>query len=89
MRLPTYDGTLEPYRLSGEALTPRAPRTPDPHRLRGGACRLRPSARACPWEGRPAVDWENTLGFRRWLWDQGLGLAEAMDTAQRGMGWTG
>ena len=45
-----------------------------------------PIAERDPWEGRPAVDWENTLGFRRWLWDQGLGLAEAMDTAQRGMG---
>ena len=27
-----------------------------------------------------------TLEFRHFLWDQGLGLAEAMDTAQRGMG---
>jgi hypothetical protein len=32
------------------------------------------------------VDWENTLRFRHYLWDQGLHLAEAMDTAQRGMG---
>ena len=39
-----------------------------------------------PWQGRPAVDWDATLNFRRGLWDQGLGLAEAMDTAQRGMG---
>jgi hypothetical protein len=39
-----------------------------------------------PWVGSPAVDWENSLRFRHWLWDQGLGLAEAMDTAQRGMG---
>ena len=34
---------------------------------------------------RPAIDWDATLN-RAWLWDQGLGLAEAMDTAQRGMG---
>jgi hypothetical protein len=39
-----------------------------------------------PWDTRPAVDWDATLGFREQLWDQGLGLAEAMDTAQRGMG---
>jgi hypothetical protein len=32
------------------------------------------------------VDWEATLAFRRHLWDHGLGVAEAMDTAQRGMG---
>ncbi|MFI8263129.1 dihydrodipicolinate synthase family protein [Streptomyces sp. NPDC085665] len=34
----------------------------------------------------PAVDWEATLAFRHRLWAQGLGVAEAMDTAQRGMG---
>jgi hypothetical protein len=32
------------------------------------------------------VDWEATLAFRRHLWGHGLGVAEAMDTAQRGMG---
>jgi hypothetical protein len=37
--------------------------------------------------GAPAaVDWESTLAFRRYLFSHGLGLAEAMDTAQRGMG---
>ncbi|TDC46183.1 dihydrodipicolinate synthase family protein [Jiangella ureilytica] len=37
--------------------------------------------------GAPAVvDWEHTLGFRRHLWSYGLCVAEAMDTAQRGMG---
>jgi hypothetical protein len=38
-----------------------------------------------------AVDWEATLAFRRHLWTHGLGVAEAMDTAQRGMGldWAG
>ncbi len=32
------------------------------------------------------VDWESTLAYRRYLWSYGLGVAEAMDTAQRGMG---
>ncbi|MFP3992267.1 dihydrodipicolinate synthase family protein [Streptomyces sp. E11-3] len=37
--------------------------------------------------GSPAaVDWDATLAFRRHLWSHGLGVAEAMDTAQRGMG---
>jgi hypothetical protein len=38
-----------------------------------------------------AVDWDATLAFRRHLWSHGLGVAEAMDTAQRGMGldWVG
>ncbi|RKE22917.1 dihydrodipicolinate synthase family protein [Streptomyces sp. TLI_171] len=41
--------------------------------------------------GAPAaVDWETTLAFRHRLWSLGLGVADAMDTAQRGMGldWT-
>ncbi|MFK7854907.1 MAG: dihydrodipicolinate synthase family protein [Granulosicoccus sp.] len=33
-----------------------------------------------------AIDWDRTLGFREYLWEQGFGVAEAMDTAQRGMG---
>lgn len=41
-------------------------------------------------DGPAALDWDATLAFRRHLWAQGLGVAEAMDTAQRGMGldWT-
>jgi hypothetical protein len=37
------------------------------------------------------IDWDQTLAFRRHLWSYGLGVAEAMDTAQRGMGlpWEG
>lgn len=33
-----------------------------------------------------AVDMDATLRYREYLWDLGLGVAEAMDTAQRGMG---
>lgn len=42
-------------------------------------------------DGSAAVDWDATLAFRRHLWSHGLGVAEAMDTAQRGMGldWAG
>lgn len=41
--------------------------------------------------GRAAVDWERTMAFRHHLAGMGLGIAEAMDTAQRGMGldWPG
>ena len=37
-----------------------------------------------------AIDWEATLAYRRHLWSYGFAVAEAMDTAQRGMGlnWT-
>jgi hypothetical protein len=44
-----------------------------------------------PWSERDpwldaAVDWDATIAYRRHLWSWGLGVAEAMDTAQRGMG---
>jgi hypothetical protein len=35
---------------------------------------------------QPAIDWDATLAFRRHLWRYGFGVAEAMDTAQRGSG---
>jgi len=35
---------------------------------------------------RTAIDWEATLRYRHHLWSYGLAVAEAMDTAQRGMG---
>ncbi|MEO6828242.1 MAG: dihydrodipicolinate synthase family protein [Acidobacteriaceae bacterium] len=35
---------------------------------------------------QPVIDWETTLAYREYLWSLGLGVAEAMDTAQRGMG---
>ena len=42
-----------------------------------------------PWLEQ-AIDWEATIAYRRHLWSWGFGVAEAMDTAQRGMGldWT-
>jgi len=87
MRLPTYSGTLETIRLTGEPLIPRAPGVPLTRTAFAAAHVISdPLAERAPWDSRPAVDWDATLAFRQGLWDQGLGLAEAMDTAQRGMG---
>ena len=44
-----------------------------------------PRANNDPWLDA-APDWDRTIAFREYLWDLGLGVAEAMDTAQRGMG---
>jgi len=44
-----------------------------------------PLANVDPWLAA-AVDWDRTIAFREHIWDLGLGVAEAMDTAQRGMG---
>lgn len=85
--LPNRDGQLEPYALTGTPLIPRAPQVPLTRTAFAAAHVVSdPLAERNPWDGRPAVDWDATLNFRRGLWDQGLGLAEAMDTAQRGMG---
>ncbi len=35
------------------------------------------------------IDWDATLAYREYLWSLGFGVAEAMDTAQRGMDSTG
>ena len=87
LTLPTYDGTLAPYALQGTPLIPRAPRVALTRTAFAAAHVISdPLAERSPWDTRPAVDWDATLAFRVGLWDQGLGLAEAMDTAQRGMG---
>ncbi|OVZ59021.1 MULTISPECIES: dihydrodipicolinate synthase family protein [unclassified Pigmentiphaga] len=44
-----------------------------------------PLAAIDPWL-QCAVDWDATIAYRQRLWALGLGVAEAMDTAQRGMG---
>ncbi|MFV0410878.1 MAG: dihydrodipicolinate synthase family protein [Paracoccus sp. (in: a-proteobacteria)] len=87
LTLPTYAGTLEPFAITRAPLVPRAPRRGF-NRVAFAAAHVisDPLAERDPWSARPAVDWDATLNFRRGLWDQGLGLAEAMDTAQRGMG---
>ena len=85
--LPTKSNTLEPYRPLGNPLTPRAPEIPLTRTAFAAAHVVSdPLRERNPWDTRPAVDWDATLGFRQTLWDQGLDLAEAMDTAQRGMG---
>jgi len=85
--LPTADALLEPYRLSGTPLQARTPRVALTRTAFAAAHVVSdPLRERSPWDGRPAVDWDTTLAFRAQLWDQGLHLAEAMDTAQRGMG---
>ena len=85
--LPTQDLRLAPYRLSGTPLVARAPRALLTRTAFAAAHVVSdPLRERNPWDTRPAVDWDATLRFRQQLWDQGLGLAEAMDTAQRGMG---
>lgn len=87
LNLPMPDNRFEPYALRGDPLIARAPNRALTRTAFTAAHVVSDPLRArSPWEGRPAVDWDATLGFRIGLWDQGLALAEAMDTAQRGLG---
>ncbi|GED86910.1 dihydrodipicolinate synthase family protein [Streptomyces sp. 6-11-2] len=91
IRLPGAGGTLRTYEPRTEPLAP-APGTPFTSRTVFSAAHVvaDPFADVSP-DSPAAVDWDATLAFRRHLWAHGLGVAEAMDTAQRGMGldWAG
>jgi hypothetical protein len=85
--LPTADGRLHAYTLQGPgAFTPAAPGQVLP-RIAYSAAHVVADARAAidPWL-QCAIDWDTTIAYRQRLWRLGLGVAEAMDTAQRGMG---
>src|SRR5262249_3661984 len=86
LQLPRGDGSLEGY-------TPGAP-SPFPSTAAPPRARIvyaaahvvcEPLANNDPWL-EAAVDWDATLAYRHHLWDLGFSVAEAMDTAQRGMG---
>ncbi|MFK8906293.1 dihydrodipicolinate synthase family protein [Streptomyces sp. YS-3] len=84
--LPRADGTLVRYEPRPDP-APVAPGGPPLSRTVFSAAHVvaDPCAGTGP-EGPAALDWEGTLAFRRHLWSHGLAVAEAMDTAQRGMG---
>lgn len=77
--------------LPGGAVTLKAGPAPTPatgfNRIAYSAVHVvaDPLADADPWLDC-AIDWDRTLAFRDHIWSLGLGVAEAMDTAQRGMG---
>jgi Protein of unknown function (DUF993) len=87
LTLPRPDGTLARYTLGPPSSFPR-PAGPARSRVAFAAAHVvaDPLAPDCPVTGPAAIDWDATLAFRRHLWSWGLGVAEAMDTAQRGMG---
>ncbi|MGH3088299.1 MAG: dihydrodipicolinate synthase family protein, partial [Rubrobacteraceae bacterium] len=84
--LPRADGSLSPYFPGGDPL-PVVPAAPPESRGAYAAAHVvaNPLSDVDP-TSEAAVDWEATLAYRRHLWSLGLSVAEAMDTAQRGMG---
>src|SRR5436305_3977587 len=86
IKLPKADRSIETYRLAASRSFPS--------KLHGTLNRVAfsaahvvadPLADVDPWL-TAAIDWDRTIAFREHIWDLGLGVAEAMDTAQRGMG---
>jgi hypothetical protein len=91
LKLPNATGAIEAYHLTGTPIArPAAP--PTFNRIAYAAAHVvsDPFRDLDPWN-RPAVDWDTTMAFRHHLWSLGFRIAEAMDTAQRGMGldWAG
>jgi hypothetical protein len=86
IHLPAADGRLAPYTLSAAAPI-RPPQGVPFTRVAYSAAHVVADAHAAiaPWL-QCAIDWDATLAVRHRLWSLGLGVAEAMDTAQRGMG---
>ena len=79
-------GRLRRYQL-GEPGDWRRPERAITSRIAYAAAHVVPKALADNTPGAPAdLDWEATLAYRHELWSYGLGVADAMDTAQRGMG---
>src|SRR6516225_5939969 len=85
LNLPTAGGKLARYTTRAPKAFPAA--TAPFNRVAYAAAHVvaDPLADNDPWLA-PAIDWDRTVAFRKYLWSLGLGVAEAMDTAQRGMG---
>jgi hypothetical protein len=84
--LPYADDSLEPY-APGKHAVPERPPGPPKSWIAYAAAHVvaDPLADVDP-TSHAALDWEATMAYRRYLWSLGFSLAEAMDTAQRGMG---
>ena len=80
------DGALRRVPLA-EAPAFARPAAPLRSRVIYAAVHVVPQVHGDNTPGAPAaIDWDATLAFRRTMWSRGLGVADAMDTAQRGMG---
>ena len=87
IRLPQADGTLKTHVLKAQPIRPQGEPAPFNRTVYAAAhVVIDPLATVDPWDASPVVDWDATLAFREHLYQLGFKVAEAMDTAQRGMG---
>ena len=89
IKLPRSDGSLEDYAVREPVLFAKPAKPFTRKSLAAAHVVADPRSAKEPWL-ETAIDWEATLAYRRHLWSWGHGIAEAMDTAQRGTGldWT-
>src|SRR4029450_7967276 len=87
LKLPVAGGALAPFSPRATVTWPVPSAAPRWNRIAFAAAHVVADPRAAidPWLQTP-IAWATTLAFRRHLWAHGFGVAEAMDTAQRGMG---
>jgi hypothetical protein len=86
LALPCASGGIESFTLSAPRTFPRRPSRAFTRVAYSAAHVVAdPLATSDPWVDA-AIDWDATIAYREHLWSLGLGVAEAMDTAQRGMG---
>jgi hypothetical protein len=85
IKLPTADGRMEDYAVREPQKFARPAKPFTRKSLAAAHVVADPRSAKEPWL-EAAIDWDATLAYRRHLWSWGHGVAEAMDTAQRGMG---
>ena len=87
IRLPQADGSVKVHALRALPIRPEAALPPFNRTVYAAAhVVIDPLAAIDPWDASPRIDWDRTLAFREHLYKLGFKVAEAMDTAQRGMG---
>ncbi|HHG8626157.1 TPA: dihydrodipicolinate synthase family protein [Raoultella ornithinolytica] len=87
IHLPTPQGIMTNYPLVTTEERPTVI-TPAFNRIAYAAAHvvIDPRHQGADWLNNPRIDWDATLAYRHHLWRLGFNIAEAMDTAQRGMG---
>jgi hypothetical protein len=85
LHLPKDNGRLEPYSTRQSRVWDVPGGGFDRVALSAVHVVPNPMANNDPWMA-PAIDWDATIAYRKYIWSLGLGVAEAMDTSQRGMG---
>nr|WP_269139506.1 dihydrodipicolinate synthase family protein [Burkholderia vietnamiensis] len=86
--MPELDGSIREYVMQCYEDAPVSAAAPKFNRIAYAAAHIvvDPSVAYEPCSETPAIDWDATLAYRTYLYGLGFKVAEAMDTAQRGMG---